>query len=106
MNMDEFRYRCDSCKMLFSCKAGWNEHADHRIVCGRTCICDVFSYAKYLYSLRGTSAEKFERKIEPKELKKLEALIGATMTKPESIEPEKFKSVLDTKRDIQREDSI
>jgi len=41
-----------------------------------------------------------QRKIELKELKKLEVLVKATMKKPELIESEKFKSVLDTKREI------
>jgi hypothetical protein len=36
----------------------------------------------------------------------LEALLETTMKKPELIEPEKFKSALETKRDIQREGNI
>ena len=106
MDMEEFRYRCATCKKLFSCEFGWRKHTEWMIVCGRKCTCDVFSFAKYSHSLNGTSAKKVQRKIESKVLKKLEALVGTTMEKPELIESEKFKSALDTKRDVQRDDSI
>ena len=76
------------------------------ISCGRTCICDVFSFGKYFHSLKGTSAAKINRNIEQKELNRLETLIATTMEKPELIETEKFKSALETKRDIQRDDSM
>ena len=36
----------------------------------------------------------------------LEALIAKTMENPGLIKSEKFKSILETKRDIQREDSL
>ena len=39
-------------------------------------------------------------------MKNLEALIAKTMENPGVIKPEKFKSMLETKRDIQREDSL
>ena len=72
------------------------------INCGRTtCICDVFSYGKYVHSINGSGSSKpYQRRIETKELSKLEALIETTMKKPELVEPEKLKSVLETKRDI------
>jgi hypothetical protein len=60
---------------LLSCEFGWRKHVDWKITCGRTCICDVFSFGKYSHSLKGTSAKKVDRVIEDKELKKLEALI-------------------------------
>ena len=102
MKMEEFRYRCVTCKKLFSCEIGWREHTKWMLNCGRTCTCDVFSFAKYSYSLNGTSAARVRRKIELKKLKKLEELIKTTMENPELVEAEKFKSALDTKRDIQR----
>ena len=40
------------------------------------------------------------RTIEAKELKRLENLIQQTMDKPELIKLEKFKSELETRRDI------
>lgn len=73
---------------------------------GRTCTCDVFSFSKYFYSVRGTSSKHFKRDIKGKELKKLEALIATTMEKPQLIKVEKFKSALGTRRDIQREESL
>jgi len=100
MDMEEFRYRCKPCKKLFSCKIGWIKHTEWMIVNGRTCTCDVFSFSKYSYSLEGTSAKRFQREIKEKELDKLEALIATTMEKPELIKPEKFKSALETRRDI------
>ena len=39
-------------------------------------------------------------------MKNLEALIAKTMDNPGVIKPENFKSMLETKRDIQREDSL
>ena len=39
-------------------------------------------------------------------MKNLEALIAKTMENPGLIKSEKFKSKLETKRDIQREDSL
>jgi hypothetical protein len=42
MKMEEFRYRCDSCKKLFTCEIGWREHAERMDSCGKKCICDVF----------------------------------------------------------------
>ena len=39
-------------------------------------------------------------------MKNLEALIAKTMENPELIKPEKSKSILEIKRDIQREDSL
>jgi hypothetical protein len=46
------------------------------------------------------SNRPYQRAIEAKELKRLETLIKSTMIKPDLIEPEKFKSALETKRDI------
>ena len=106
MKMEEFRYRCVICKKLFSCEAGWRSHTEWMSVCGRTCTCDVFSYSKYSYSLQGTTGKSYQRTIDTKELKKLEALIETTMKKPELIEPEKFKSELETSRDIQQQENI
>ena len=73
------------------------------MVCGRICTCDVFSFAKYHHSLKGRSTEEWKR--EDKELKKLEELIATTMTNPKLIKAEKFKTRLETKRDIQRDES-
>lgn len=70
------------------------------ITCGRQCTCDVFSFAKYSYSLHGVSTTKVKREIDAKELRKFETLVNTTMQKPQLIEPEKFKSVLETKRDV------
>jgi len=39
-------------------------------------------------------------------MKNLEALIAKTMENPGLIKSEKFKSILETKRNIQREDSL
>jgi len=39
-------------------------------------------------------------------MKNLDAVIAKTMENPGLIKPEKFKSMLETKRDIQREDSL
>ena len=39
-------------------------------------------------------------------MKNLNAVIAKTMENPGLIKPEKFKSMLETKRDIQREDSL
>jgi len=75
MNMEEFRYRCITCKKLFSCEFGWRRHTERMTMCGRKCTCDVFSFGKYLHSLNGTSVKKVQRKIESKELKKLEVLV-------------------------------
>jgi hypothetical protein len=100
MKMEEFRYRCKTCKKIFSCEIGWREHQNWMFVCGRTtCICDLFSYGKYKHSMNGLS-QPYQRTIDPKELKKLEALIETTMKKPGLIKPEKFKSELETRRDI------
>lgn len=41
-----------------------------------------------------------------KELKKAEKRIAKTMDKPQLIKLEKFKSALETRRDIQREDIL
>lgn len=68
--------------------------------CGKTCICDVFSFAKYSYSLQGTSTIPFQRKMNSNELKKLEDLIAPTMEKSELIKPEKPVSILETRRNI------
>ena len=73
--MEEFRYRCQTCKKVFSCEAGWKEHEDWMLKCGRICDCDVFSYGKYKYSLYGQKSNKYQRTIQEKERKKLEALI-------------------------------
>lgn len=62
--MKEFRYRCATCKKLFSCEVGWRKHTEWMLACGRKCTCDVFSFTKYSYSLNGTSATKVQRKIE------------------------------------------
>lgn len=35
MNMEEFRYRCATCKKLFSCDAGWKSHAKWMNMCDR-----------------------------------------------------------------------
>jgi hypothetical protein len=82
MRMEEFRYRCERCKKLFTCETGWREHAEWMGSCGKKCICDVFSFSKYSHSLSGTSATKFQRTIEEKELEKLEKLIETTMKNP------------------------
>lgn len=100
MDMEEFRYRCMTCRKLFSCEFGWRKHTEWMIVCGRKCTCDVFSFAKYSHSLNGTSAKKVQRKIESKELKKLEELIETTMKNPELIQPEIYQSELDTRRNV------
>jgi hypothetical protein len=102
MKIEEFRYRCKTCKKLFSCEIGWIKHEDWMSECGRTnCICDVFSYGKYKHSMNGSGSSKhYQRAIDVKELKKLEALIETTMKKPELIKPEQFKSALETRRDI------
>jgi hypothetical protein len=76
------------------------------LLCGRTCTCDIFSFSKYSHSLKGTSAMKFERTIKNKDLKALEAQVAKTMLTPDIIKPEKFKSTLETRRDVQREDSM
>ena len=68
--------------------------------CGKTCTCDVFSFSKYAYSFRGISSKHYQRVIKGKELKKSEKLIAATMVKPQLIKPEKFKTALETRRDI------
>ena len=108
MKMDEFRYRCAICKKLFSCEAGWKEHKEWMQTCGRTtCVCDIFSYGKYVHSVSAWGTNKpYQRTMEKNELRKIEAMIDTTMKKPESIEPEKLKTMLETKRDIQRDDSI
>jgi hypothetical protein len=80
--LKEFRYRCLTCKRLFSSSAGWKTHSEFMIMCGRKCVCDVFSYSTYSYSLSGTSAERFQRTVDEKKLKKFEALIKATMANP------------------------
>lgn len=58
MEFEEFRYRCKTCKKLFSYEAGWRKHTEWMLACGRKCNCDVFSFAKYSHSLSGTSAAK------------------------------------------------
>jgi hypothetical protein len=104
--LKEFRYRCFTCKCLFSCVAGWKIHTEFMLLCGRKCICDVFSYSKYSHSLMGTSEEKVQRTICEKDLRKFEALVEATMKNPEIIKPEKRKPLLETKRDVQRQESL
>jgi hypothetical protein len=41
-----------------------------------------------------------------KDLKNVEKLIAKTMDKPQLIKSEKFKTELETRRDIQREESL
>jgi hypothetical protein len=106
MKLGEFYYRCVSCKKLFSCKEGWTRHKDWMMVCGKTsCICDVFSHGKYSCSL-GTENKKYNRTIPDKDLKKLEDIIARVMKRPELILPEKFKTALETRRDIQRDEIL
>ena len=91
---------------MFSCKEGWQRHKDWMVVCGKaSCICDVFSYGKYSHSINNAN-KNYQRTIDAKQLKKLEANIELTMKNPELIKPEKFKSALETRRDIQREKSL
>jgi hypothetical protein len=83
--LDEFIYRCTSCKKLFSCVEGWKKHKEWMVLCGKiSCVCDVFSYGKYSYSI-SESSKNYQRSIETKELKKLEDGITLTAAKPELI---------------------
>ncbi len=106
MRLEEFRYRCLGCKKMFSCKEGWQRHKAWMVVCGKSsCTCDVFSYGKYTHSIN-TANKNYKRAIQAKQLKKLEANIELTMNNPDLIKQEKFKSALDTRRDIQKEKSL
>ncbi len=100
MRLEEFRYRCVGCKKIFSCKEGWERHKHWMVVCGKmSCICDVFSHGKYSYSIN-TANTKHHRTIQDEHLKMLEEIIARVITKPELIKPEKFKTALETRRDI------
>jgi transcriptional regulator NrdR family protein len=106
MRLEEFRYRCVSCKKMFSCIEGWTQHKEWMVVCGKTsCICDVFSRGKYSYSL-GAANEKYQRAIQTEDLRKLEEIIARVIKRPELIQPEKFKTALETRRDIQRDEIL
>jgi len=84
--MEEFRYRCKTCKQLFSCEVGWREHKDWMITCGRlNCICDVFSYAKYKHSINSIENKPYGRTFKTNELIKLEEVVELTMKQPELI---------------------
>lgn len=50
--------------------------------------------------------KQHKRHIKGKEMRSLEAVIEKTMVNPKLIKPEKFKSALETRRDIQREKSL
>ncbi len=82
------------------------KHKNWMVVCGKiSCTCDVFSYGKYSHTIN-TANTNYQRAIAANQLKKLEAYIERTMKNPELIKPEKFKSALETRRDIQKEKSL
>jgi len=50
--------------------------------------------------------KQHKRELKNQEMKRLETLIAKTIFNPKLIKPEKFKSALETRRDIQRENSL
>ena len=62
IKQESYKYRCLTCKKVFSCEAAWKEHGSYtQLNSNKNCKCDVFKNGKYAYTVNYVNPIKQNR---------------------------------------------